>query len=114
MIHLHKVAPWNPKLRNSYRERFAQVGDRYFRVESGRMDAPWLVFEIDASGDLVDDRPSVALCFNLPAARQAIQDRVDGMDPDAVCRKALNAPRAGTGRNHPRHVAERWRGRYRN
>lgn len=111
-IRLSKVAPWNADLRNTYRQRYTQVGGRYFKLEADHLDAPWFVYEINADGTLVDGRASIALCFNLTAARQAIQDLIDGMSPDDVFRKAISAPRAGTGRNHPKHVERRraWRG----
>lgn len=49
-----QTAPWsdgkNPLLRNGYRTRFAQVGDRYFKISAEHLNDMWTVEEINADG----------------------------------------------------------------
>lgn len=103
-IKLHQKAPWNRHLRNTYRERYTQVGDRYFQVQADNLSSPWFVHEINADGSWVK---LIALCWNLPAARQIIQDSADGYTDDEVQARADTAKSAGTGRNAPRNVERR-------
>lgn len=116
-ITLHQTAPWNRRLRNPYRTRYAQVGDRYFKVEADRLNTPWFVHEIDSADDIqvqvADDAryPLVAIVFSLDHARLAIQMRLDGATYEEIRETLRKTPRPGTGRNHPRHVANR-RARY--
>ncbi len=106
-IRLSQVAPWNRSLTNPYRTRYAEHGGRYFRIEADRLDGFWFVEEITADGvDLPSDM-HIAMCRNLSAARQAIADYVGGMSREETFRKALSAPGAGTGRNHPKNVERR-------
>lgn len=89
-VTLHQVAPWNDRLRNPYRTRFAEAGGRYFRVEADLLNAPWFVYEIDQSNDLhlqISDEaryPLVAMVFTLAAARLAIRLPVDGATEDEI------------------------------
>jgi hypothetical protein len=55
----------------------------------------------------------VALVFNQAQVRLAIQMRLDGKTEDEIRQAVHQAPRPGTGRNHPSHVARRrgWTGR---
>lgn len=120
MIHLHRTAPWNSSLRPQYRVWYAEVDGRYFKVQSdpGRT-VLWSVYEIDAEDDIIKqaadgfDNSFVAIAFNLPQVRLAIQMRIDGKSEDEIRRAVIAAPSAGTGRNHPRNVAARkaWRQR---
>lgn len=104
-IRLHFTAPWNPKLRNTYRQRFTQVDNRYFQVEAQWLHDPWTVNEIDRDGVYID---TVAVFVrNLAGVRQAIADAMTGMDLDQVQQRAWDAPPMGTGRNHPRHAMRR-------
>jgi hypothetical protein len=107
-IHLSKTAPWNPRVRRTYREWFAQVDGRRFRIEADRLDAPWFIWEVEHDNTISNPETDfVAIAYNLPAARLAIQFRVDGKTEDEIRTAMSKAPRAGTGRNHPRHVAHR-------
>lgn len=112
MIHLSQVAPWNNELRNPYRTRYAEHAGRYFRVEADRLDGWWFVNEITADGEEIFGRPnegSIAMCRNLAAVRQAIEDFTGGMSREETFRRALQARGCGTGRNHPDNVARRRR-----
>ncbi len=86
---------------------YAEIGGRYFTVERDMSRDPWFVYEIDKDGEIVGDSGSIALCFNLQAARGAITDHLAGMNPEEVSTRAITAPPAGTGRNHPKHVERR-------
>jgi hypothetical protein len=89
-ITLHKVAPWNPALRNTYRERFTQVGTRMFMVRSGSLNGFWHVEEVNADGDhhirpegwkYGQDMPTAGpsdIVQNLHQARASIAAMVDG------------------------------------
>lgn len=103
-ISLHRTAPWNRALRNTYRERYATAAARFFKVEAEFLDSPWYVHEITEDGTWVR---IIALCWNLTAARQAIQDTLNGLTVEQVQDRAHAAAPAGTGRNHPHHVARR-------
>jgi hypothetical protein len=48
---LSQIAPWNPRLGNPYRTRWAQVGDRRFKVSSDSLDGLWMVDEVDEDGE---------------------------------------------------------------
>lgn len=117
MVTLHQTAPWNDRLTNPYRTRYAQVDGRYFKVEADRLDAPWFVFEIDPADDIVvqmadqDRYVIVAIVFRLDHARLAIQMRANGASKEEIEAALRAAPSPGTGRNHPNHVARRrgWR-----
>lgn len=52
-VKLSKTAPWNPRLTNSYRDRYAQVGDRYFKVSADTLESLWTIEEIDADGEVI-------------------------------------------------------------
>ena len=69
-ITLHQVAPWNRALRNTYRDRFAEVEGRYFKVSADGLQASWDVDEIDAEGNWID---LVATSLRLAAAPAAIE-----------------------------------------
>ena len=56
-IRLSKTAPWNPNLWNSYRDRYAEVDGRYFKVSADSLDSLWAVEEIDADGETLWDTP---------------------------------------------------------
>jgi hypothetical protein len=75
---LSKIAPWNPRLRNTYRERYAEAGGRYFKVSAEWLDSPWWVEEIDFDGEPVRE-PSgdfrfLKLALRLSDARALIED----------------------------------------
>ena len=105
-ITLHQTAPWNDRLTNPYRTRYATVDGRYFKVEADSLDAPWFVWEIDAD-DTAQAAQCVGIAFSLAQARAAIQARAAGGDEDAIEAAMSNTPRQGTGRNHPDNVARR-------
>ncbi len=100
-ITLSQVAPWNARLRNPYRTRFAEVDGRYFKVAADYLNAPWFVWEIDRDDDprvrLADEEryPLVALVFTLAAARVAIRMHVDGATRDEID-AAVDATRRAT------------------
>lgn len=50
-IRLSQVAPWNSTLRNTYRTRWAQVGDRMFKVSAETLYGVWKVEEVDSEGE---------------------------------------------------------------
>lgn len=103
-IHLHQVAPWNSRLRNPYRTRYAQHGGRYFRVEANNLRDLWSVYEINDQGEELN---LVDFTWNLAQARLIIDLFVAGKSPDEIDEAIRVAPRPGTGRNHPRNVALR-------
>lgn len=109
-IRLSQVAPWNGRLTNPYRTRYAQHDGRYFKARADSLDDVWMVYEIDHDGDILKQDVAtsfVALAFTLAHVRLAIELRVVGRTEDEI-RQAINdAPRPGTGRNHPRNVALR-------
>lgn len=110
MIRLSRRAPWNDRLRNPYRTRYAQVDGRRFLIESDSLRSPWFVWEVQHDGTIANhDRDFVALAFNLPAVRLALQLRVDGKSEDEIRAAVSTAGSAGTGRNHPRNVERRRR-----
>jgi len=49
-ITLCRTAPWNPALRNSYRDRFAEHAGRFWKVSADSLDSMWWVEEIDRDG----------------------------------------------------------------
>lgn len=111
-ITLHQTAPWNHRLTNPYRTRYARVGNRYFKVEADLLNAPWFVYEIDENDDIhvlmADyDAHFVALVMTLNQARLAIALRLDGLSTEEISAAVDAAPRKGTGRNHPANVARR-------
>jgi hypothetical protein len=112
MIRLSQRAPWNDRLGNPYRTRYAQVDGRRFKIEADRLDALWFVWEVQHDGTIADpERDFVAIAFNLTHARLAIQLRIDGKTEDEIRVTIARTPRVGTGRNHPRNVERRrgWR-----
>jgi hypothetical protein len=110
-IRLHRRAPWNATLRPDRRLWFAQADGRYFTVESEQGGpAIWFVWEVGTdglplNGDL--DQAFVAIAMNLPQARHAITLRLAGKAESEIRTELRDMGRAGTGRNHPRHVARR-------
>lgn len=77
---LHQTAPWNPRLRNGYRERYAQVGGRYFKVSADGLRSWWWCEEIDADGQPLVRRPAYKLVWgdwarNLDEARGLVAAR---------------------------------------
>lgn len=50
-IALSKTAPWNSALTNGYRDRFAQVGERRFKVYAESLEAGWYIEEVDHDGE---------------------------------------------------------------
>lgn len=58
MIRLSQTAPWNSALRNGYRERFAQVGERKFMISASSLNSGWTVEEVDDKGGTLWDSPS--------------------------------------------------------
>lgn len=52
-VTLHKTAPWNPRLRNGYRERYATAHGRFYKVYAEWLNAPWWVEQIDADGETI-------------------------------------------------------------
>lgn len=111
MIRLSQTAPWNRRLTNPYRTRYAEYSGRYFQIEADRLDAPWFVWEIDRDGNLLGgpDAAFVVIAMNLPQARRAIELRVEGMDGTQIADALRAMGSAGTGRNHPRNVERRRR-----
>jgi hypothetical protein len=83
-IVLRKVAPWNSALRNTYRERYTEVGGRYFKVSADGLDTLWDVTEIDADGGLLFHKEGTDLvldswsdfAFTLAEAREKIAAEV--------------------------------------
>ena len=88
-IRLHKTAPWNSNLINSYRDRYTEVDGRYFKVSADSLDSLWTVEEIDADGETLwdtidgkynfrrDGDPSLKFLshvFRLSDARKLIQE----------------------------------------
>jgi hypothetical protein len=109
-IRLSQVAPWNRRLTNPYRTRYAQHDGRYFKVSADSLNDVWMVYEIDHDGDILKQDPAtsfVAIAFTLAQARLAIELRAAGRTEDEISRAISDAPRPGTGRNHPRNVALR-------
>lgn len=103
-IRLHKRAPWNTRLRRTYREWFTEVDGRYFKIRADYLQGPWYVWEIRRDGTDVD---VVAAVRNLPQARLAIDMHLDGRTGKEILEATVAYGGAGTGRNHPRHVAHR-------
>lgn len=115
MIRLSKTAPWNAQVRRTYRQWYAQVGERRFAIEADSLDALWVVWEVDHNGRVVNPETDfVAHAFNLATARLAIEMRVAGKSEDEIRTATLTAPRVGTGRNHPKNVAARkaWKSKW--
>ena len=56
-VRLSQVAPWNPRLRNGYRDRFTEVAGRYFMVSADSLDSMWTVAEVDFDGEPLWDTP---------------------------------------------------------
>lgn len=48
---LSQTAPWNKRLGNPYRTRWAQVGDRMFKVDARTLNDLWTVTEVDHDGN---------------------------------------------------------------
>jgi hypothetical protein len=72
MIRLSQTAPWNSKLRNTYRTRYAQHAGRYFRIYAEYLNSGWYVEEIDTDGERIDLISVYER--NLVAARTAIEN----------------------------------------
>lgn len=69
-VTLHKTAPWNPRLRNGYRDRYATANGRFYKVYAEWLNAPWWVTQIDADGvEIVSDTYEVV--FLLQASTLA-------------------------------------------
>ena len=69
-VRLSQTAPWNPRLGNPYRTRWAQVGDRYFKVSADGLNTVWDIEEVDAEGKLlVLARPSAQDALTMTAAQ---------------------------------------------
>jgi hypothetical protein len=84
-IRLSQVAPWNSGLRNPYRTRWAQVGDRMFKVYADCLDGVWFVEEVDHDGEQLhhgrglapeDWYGSLGFAFTLTEARKMIAEAV--------------------------------------
>lgn len=103
-IRLSQVAPWNDRLTNPYRTRYAQHGGRYFRIEANNLRDLWSVYEISEKGE---ELALVDFVWNLAQARLIIDLFVAGKTADEIDQAIRDAPRPGTGRNHPRNVARR-------
>jgi len=82
-IRLSQVAPWNSELRNPYRTRWAQVGDRMFKVYADSLDGPWFVEVVDHDGEQIhtgrglnpeDWTGHVGFAMNLTQARKIIAE----------------------------------------
>lgn len=87
-VTLSQVAPWNARLGNPYRTRWAMVAGRRFKVSADHLNDMWTVEEVDENGEgLVLRRPAkgeditdpanydfgfTALVFTLAEARAAI------------------------------------------
>jgi len=85
-VRLSQTAPWNARLRNPYRTRYAQHGGRYFEVRADSLNDVWSVWEIDHDGVILNRDPAsfVALTFTLAQARQAIALRVAGAAEEEI------------------------------
>lgn len=70
-----QTAPWNPRLTNPYRTRYATAAGRYFKVEADGLYTPWFISEITADGEWIVTGAS-GLAFNLNEARKAIENAV--------------------------------------
>lgn len=111
-VRLSQRAPWNARLLNPYRTRYALVGGRRFIAEAENLRDLWTVWEVDEDGRVVNpDRDFVGLAFTLAQVRLAVQMRIGGKSEDEIRTAMVTSPRPGTGRNHPRHVERRkaWR-----
>jgi hypothetical protein len=90
-IRLSQTAPWNPRLRNSYRDRYTEVGGRYFKVSADSLESLWTVEEVDFDGETLWDTPDGAYdyrrdgdadlkflkhAFRLSDARELIEQEV--------------------------------------
>jgi hypothetical protein len=70
---LSQTASWNPALTNGYRDRYATVGGRYFKVSAEFLYTPWFISEITADGEWIPDGFS-GIAFTLAEARTQISD----------------------------------------
>lgn len=82
-IRLSQRAPWNSALGNPYRTRWAQVGDRKYKVYADSLNGVWMIEEVDHDGEQLhhgrglepeDWYGHVAFAFNLTEARAAIAE----------------------------------------
>lgn len=109
-VTLHQTAPWNRRLTNPYRTRYAQAGGRYFMAEADSLNSPWTVWEIEADGGPLNGDPGagiVHIAFNLGEVRAAIRCRAAGQTEEQITAAVKAVGRQGTGRNHPRNVERR-------
>lgn len=73
---LHHTAPWNARLVNDYRTRWAQHNGRMFKVASESLDGAWWVEIVDADGARVDPMQpgTLRLATTLADAREIIKN----------------------------------------
>lgn len=106
MIRLAKRAPWAPTEHTPWRTRFVLLDGRRFIAEPAGPGL-WAVWEVHEDGKVADpDQDFVAHAFTLGHIRLAVQWRVAGKSESEIRDALLDAPRPGTGRNHP-HLARR-------
>lgn len=78
-IRLSKTAPWNTRLGNPYRTRYAQVGDMKFRISADDLTQIWWVEHVDHDGNFIDDDKS-RIAWGLTQAREIIESLASGGD----------------------------------
>lgn len=98
-IVLSQTAPWNKRLGNPYRTRWAQVGDRRYKVSAQFLYGMWSVDEVDEHGEWLGTKAAVvAQCFNLDEARAAIEAHAAGKTEDEIDAAVNAVPRRHRGR----------------
>lgn len=75
-IILSQTAPWNPRLRNGYRDRYTEAGGRYFKIHAEYLGGVWFIEEIDKDGESLWQNYS-DLALRLSEARQKIEAEVN-------------------------------------
>lgn len=92
-IRLSQTAPWDSALGNPYRTRWAQVGDRMFKVSTDCLNGVWSVEQVTADGQWILDS-DVRIAMTLAEAREAIAELAAGpapVVPTAEQRRAILA-----------------------
>lgn len=72
-IRFSQKAPWNERLGNPYRTRYAQVGEMKFRISADDLTNIWYVEHIDDNGNFIDDDKS-RIARGLGQARKIIEE----------------------------------------
>lgn len=94
-VTLHQIAPWNDRLRNPYRTRWAQVGDHRYKVSAEWLNGMWTVEQVNEDGDWMPygAEATVAMVFNLDEARAAIEAHAAGKTRDEIDAAVSAVPR---------------------